>query len=401
MAPFSLFVTAALLALTGVDAAKDKVRIFQFTDPSCNGHPVGKQFEIKRDECRTIDATAVKIQRPKKNKDLKWLDFVNKGHQECFVVVYGQPGCPDNAERDEFRRISVPVDFEKCSSDFEVPSKDPYHPARSVKFQCAPPGRYGALYNVTQTLYVTAYTMDAWNTPHASVYTTTVTAPRWSYPPPGPSLEPRVEQSIKPHVEARGTHWNKKGVWLKHAWAGGEECFECWTKKASLTSDFECEAGPKTSIDCGPRPADDPKFWTTTSPTTAVGMVTTTHIKTVVKVIDSTTTSYITANASTPNMQERSEKKYVKFDHPFIAGDKTCAKAKWHHAGDSRKQRIEIKGPKKCHTGKKANQDWPIDIRYTSQATTAASTSIVTVTEANTITTSVGEGFNVFTGPAA
>jgi hypothetical protein len=92
----------------------------------------------------------------------------------------------------------------------------------------------------------------------------------------------------------------------------------------------------------------------------------------------STQTVQILVPTPTPGLQERSQKRSVKFEHPFIPGHEICAKAKWHHAGE-RKQRVDIKGPKDCHE-RHPEKDWPIDIKYT--ATVSSSTTTVT----NTVT---------------
>jgi hypothetical protein len=120
------------------------------------------------------------------------------------------------------------------------------------------------VHNETLSIGVASWSIGPHGHPTASVYTTTVTAPRWTYP----TLEPRAEQTVEPRV-VRGQHHNKVGVWLKHPWGQGEQCFECWTKKSSLTSEFKCQAGPDTHVTCGKHPLHDhnnKKYWTTSIP---------------------------------------------------------------------------------------------------------------------------------------
>jgi len=72
-------------------------------------------------------------------------------------------------------------------------------------------------------------------------------------------------------------------------------------------------------------------------------------------------------------------------EHPFVPGHEVCAKAKWHHAGDGSKQRVDITGPKDCKYKKAGVLDdkyWPIDIiKHTTvaQPSTHIATSTVTL----------------------
>ena len=76
-------------------------------------------------------------------------------------------------------------------------------------------------------------------------------------------------------------------------------------------------------------------------------------------------------------------KKQVKMEHPFVPGHEVCAKAKWHHAGDGHKQRVDIKGPKDCEYkhGVIDKKYWPIDIiKHTVVAQPSTHTATKTVT---------------------
>ncbi|KAF2714719.1 hypothetical protein K504DRAFT_528998 [Pleomassaria siparia CBS 279.74] len=404
MAPLSLFAIAAILAFSGVDAARNKVRLYQFTNLECQGHPVGKQSELVMGKCRKIGALSVMVQHPKKDKNAKWMGDVNNGKHECFVSLYSGPGCLDDAvswtDKTRLgyavRTLPVPGEFEHCSPLRE--SKEPedfYGSIRSAKFHCEKPGHLGKVVDATKTIHVTSYSFDDYKTPHPYTYTSTVTAPVWSYPDTGsrPSLEPRGDvlsswkskassvvadltsqvpdavSSATSFLNHRKPHYNRKAVWLKHPWTGGEECFECWTTGHSIRDSFKCESGPNTNVDCGKVPERDlanPEYWTTDSATST----TTASLE-----VNNTTMLHPPTPLPAPGLQERSEKKIVRLQNPFDHyGTQVCAKAKWKHAG-KRNQRVEIKGPKKCN--KQGSKNWPVDVKYTTTVYSTSTSMIV------------------------
>ena len=116
---------------SGVDAKSksDQIRLYQFVTDNCNGAPLGANVDIKRDHCVSLDARSVKPRHDEKRD--KWLDEVNDGHVNCWLVVYAQADCssPDSAA---LVGMSLPNEIDDC---YSTSSSDTI---RSAKFFCDP-----------------------------------------------------------------------------------------------------------------------------------------------------------------------------------------------------------------------------------------------------------------------
>lgn len=335
------FLATALLALGGVEARKNKVRVSQWVSTDCSGQLSAKQFEIKLGECETVNAQSLKFHKPKKDKDLGWVGLAEDGRHNCQITTYSGPGClHDN----ELRHYTVPSRFEECNN----PSAGG---VRSIKFTCGNAAPSDDLDDpITSTTTATYYSFAPDGRASAVRSTSTMTILKRGEPTAAAEvLEPR---------DVAGSRYGMKNVWMKHPWGGSPLCYECWYRHKKNTDKFECESGrDQTNSPCGARPDKSTLISTVTLPDTTVtslisklsfsGLCCRCHGKMLTSLLAGVAAE--TATTAAPSREvfdERSESKIVRIVHPF-RNVETCAKAKWKHAGKD-KQRVTLKGPASC-----------------------------------------------------
>jgi hypothetical protein len=233
------FLATALIALGGVEAKKDKVRVSQWISTDCSGHLSGKQSHVEMGDCMAVNAQSIKFHKSGKDKDMGWVGLANDGRHTCKITTYSGIGCNDNA----LSQHLVPDRFEECI-------RDSRRGIRSIKFTCdSEPVSASSGSTITSTSTSTHYSFlpDGRATQVRETFTTTR---------PGKYLEnwQRAEPTaVADTLEPRGGRYAAKGVWMKHPWGGQPLCYECWLTKKKNTDKFECESGGD-SICNGPRP---------------------------------------------------------------------------------------------------------------------------------------------------
>jgi hypothetical protein len=114
----------------GVDAKSkgDQIRVYQFTNDFCDGHPKGANIDAKRDHCVELDGRSIKPEIDEKRA--KWLEGVNDGTLRCDLLLYEESGCPID-QHDV--TLPLPVEMNLCQTSSSL------YAFRSAKFTCSPP----------------------------------------------------------------------------------------------------------------------------------------------------------------------------------------------------------------------------------------------------------------------
>ncbi|KAF2652157.1 hypothetical protein K491DRAFT_719168 [Lophiostoma macrostomum CBS 122681] len=329
MAPISLFVATAFLALGGVEAS-DKVRVSQWISTDCIGDLARKQDEFKLGKCESINAQSFKLHYPEKNRHGRWVN----SRPGCVVTTYSTAGCVGGTEVGTF---PIPEDFEECKR----PSPGG---VRSLKFTCGSKAKLkGSVSTSTYTLSSYSLGPDGRASNVQSTITSTLKGSSKF------DVQRGEPTAVADPLEPRGASARKyemKGVWMKHPWAGSPVCYECWLAKKGNKDKFECEAGRDHSDSiCG---APRPDQYVVTQTRSIAGTTVTTTM---------TGIAVIATPAPLHGaLDERSTKKRVWIQHPF-SGVMTCGKAKWKHAGKD-KQSIIIKGPESCRD----KEQYPVNL---------------------------------------
>ncbi|KAF2270105.1 hypothetical protein CC78DRAFT_191486 [Lojkania enalia] len=264
MAPISLVLVAGLLALSGVDCRKDKVRISQWVNAKCEGHTAPeKQLEPKDGQCVNMDTASIRFHAPLKSKYAGWIHEADHGIQ-CGAIVYDKPNCPSVDNNKAFHKTDINLPAALENDCVALPST-----IKSVKFMCGnvfpPPDAYSRVRVHTAT----SWHLDDSNRPVPSVYrvmesvtglTVAATSAVQAISPRNePALEAASESSQDDTEEEREiaeTKHHRKLMWLNHPFAASLLCFECWTKHEKKFKKFKCESGMDTAMDCGPNPME-------------------------------------------------------------------------------------------------------------------------------------------------
>lgn len=182
-------------------------------------------------------------------------------------------------------------------------------------------------------------------------------------------VAPRSPESLENRLEPRGEKGNSKGVWLYHPWSWSVICYECYTEKLNVYSNFECRSGPNNPISCGAMPvAIDGTSHTVTKHISNMLLSRTT---TLFEQSPSTTSpENVETLATLPLEKRKSWHRRVTFDHPFIPGKKVCADAEWEKRGQSNAEvRLQKAGDdiEKCEKVEAQPIDLPGSVHKTVQ----------------------------------